>query len=302
MGADAVCIKDMAGLLSPYDAYDLVSAIKQAIKLPLHLHCHYTSGMASMTYLKAIEAGVDVVDTCLAPFALRTSMPAIEPIIAALQGTDREPLIELRKLLVLSEHLENIAPKYNSYLANQKLSIIDNGVLAHQIPGGMISNLTGQLKEMNALDRLDDIYKEVVQTRKDMGYPPLVTPVSQIVGAQAVLNVLFGRYERVSNQLKDLVLGLYGRTPVPIDPELTKKILKNHKRGQEPIKGRPADYLEPEIEAAKKQIGDLGRTDEDVLAYILYPATMEKFLQAKYGKDSSPNAGGKNIPGKKAAA
>lgn len=302
MGADAVCIKDMAGLLSPYDAYDLVSAIKKEIKLPLHLHCHYTSGMASMTYLKAIEAGVDVVDTCLAPFALRTSMPAIEPIIAALQGTDREPLIELRKLLVLSEHLENIAPKYNSYLANQKLSIIDNGVLAHQIPGGMISNLTGQLKEMNALDRLDDIYKEVVQTRKDMGYPPLVTPVSQIVGAQAVLNVLFGRYERVSNQLKDLVLGLYGRTPVPIDPELTKKILKNHKRGQEPIKGRPADYLEPEIEAAKKQIGDLGRTDEDVLAYILYPATMEKFLQAKYGKDSSPNAGGKNIPNKKAAA
>ena len=175
-------------------------------------------------------------------------------------------------------------------------------MLAHQIPGGMISNLTGQLKEMNALDRLDDIYKEVVQTRKDMGYPPLVTPVSQIVGAQAVLNVLFGRYERVSNQLKDLVLGLYGRTPVPIDPELTKKILKNHKRGQEPIKGRPADYLEPEIEAAKKPIGDLGRTDEDVLAYILYPATMEKFLQAKYGKDSSPNAGGKNIPGKKAAA
>lgn len=166
---------------------------------------------------------MDVIDTCLAPFALRTSMPAIEPIIAALQGTDREPAIELHKLLILGEHLESIAPKYNSYLANQKLSIIDNGVLAHQIPGGMISNLTGQLKEMNALDRLDEIYKEVVQTRKDMGYPPLVTPVSQIIGAQAVLNVLFGRYVRVSNQLKDLVLGLYGRTPMPIDPELTKK-------------------------------------------------------------------------------
>ncbi len=302
MGADTVCIKDMAGLLSPYDAYDLVSAIKKAIKLPLHLHCHYTSGMASMAYLKAIEAGVDVVDTCLAPFALRTSMPAIEPIIAALQGTEREPVIELNRLLVLGEHLENIAPKYSSYLANQKLSIIDNGVLAHQIPGGMISSLTGQLKEMNALDRLDEIYKEVVQTRKDMGYPPLVTPVSQIVGAQAVLNVLFGRYARVSNQLKDLVLGLYGRTPVPIDSELARKILKNYKKGEEPLTGRPADYLDPEIDAARKQLGDLGRTDEDVLAYILYPATMEKFLQAKYGKDSSPGAGGKNIPDKKAAA
>ncbi len=275
---------------------------KKAIKVPLHLHSHYTSGMASMAYLKAIEAGVDVIDTCLAPFALRTSMPAIEPIIAALQGTDREPAIELHKLLILGEHLESIAPKYNSYLANQKLSIIDNGVLAHQIPGGMISNLTGQLKEMNALDRLDEIYKEVVQTRKDMGYPPLVTPVSQIIGAQAVLNVLFGRYVRVSNQLKDLVLGLYGRTPMPIDPELTKKILKNYKRGQEPITGRPADYLEPEIEAARKQIGALARTDEDLLAYILYPATMEKFLQNKCGKDSLQGTESKNIPNKKAAA
>ena len=282
MGADAICIKDMAGILSPFDAYDLVSAIKKEIKLPLHLHSHYTSGMASMTYLKAIEAGVDVVDTCLAPFALRTSMPAIEPIVAALRGTARETGMDLNKLLVLGEHLESIAPKYNHFLANNKLSIIDNGVLAHQIPGGMISNLTGQLKEMNALDRLGEIYKEVVQTRKEMGSPPLVTPVSQIIGAQAVLNVLFGRYVRISNQLKDLVLGMYGKTPMPIDPELTKKILKNYKRGQEPISGRPADYLEPEIEAASKSIGHLARNEEDVLAWILYPATMEKFLQTKY--------------------
>jgi pyruvate carboxylase subunit B len=302
MGAEAICIKDMAGLLSPFDAYDLVCAIKKEIKVPLHLHSHYTSGMASMTYLKAIEAGVDVVDTCLAPFALRTSMPAIEPLVAALQGTERATGIDLHKLLLLGEHLENIAPKYNHLLANHKLSIIDNGVLAHQIPGGMISNLTGQLKEMNALDRLGEIYKEVVQTRKDMGYPPLVTPVSQIIGAQAVLNVLFGRYVRVSNQLKDLVLGLYGRTPMPVDPELTKKILKNYKRGEEPVKGRPADYLKPEIEAARKQLGNLGRTDEDVLAYILYPATMEKFLQAKYATDLPAGAGVKSFPGKKVAA
>ncbi|MEI6611165.1 MAG: pyruvate carboxylase subunit B, partial [Deltaproteobacteria bacterium] len=283
MGADAICIKDMAGILSPYDAYDLVSAIKKEIKLPLHLHSHYTSGMASMTYLKAIEAGVDVVDTCLAPFALRTSMPAIEPIVAALRGTERETAMDLNKLLVLGEHLESISPKYSAHLSTHKLSIIDNGVLAHQIPGGMISNLTGQLKEMNALDKLGEIYKEVVQTRKEMGNPPLVTPVSQIVGAQAVLNVLFGRYVRISNQLKDLVLGMYGKTPMPIDLELTKKILKNYKRGQEPITVRPADLLPPEIEEARKSIGHLARNDEDVLAWILYPATMEKFLQTKYG-------------------
>ena len=290
MGADAICIKDMAGILSPYDAYDLVSAIKKEIKLPLHLHSHYTSGMASMTYLKAIEAGVDVVDTCLAPFALRTSMPAIEPIVAALRGTEREIAMDLNKLLVLGEHLESISPKYSAHLSTHKLSIIDNGVLAHQIPGGMISNLTGQLKEMNALDRLGEIYKEVVQTRKDMGNPPLVTPVSQIVGAQAVLNVLFGRYVRISNQLKDLVLGLYGKTPVPIDQALAKKILKNYKRGQDPISVRPADLLSPEIEEARKSIGHLARNDEDVLAWILYPATMEKFLQTKYGISGSATA------------
>jgi Pyruvate/oxaloacetate carboxyltransferase len=157
MGADTVCIKDMSGILSPYDAYDLFTALKKEIKVPLHLHTHYTSGMGSMSCLKAIEAGVDIIDTCLAPFALRTSMPAIEPLVASLRGTPRDSGIDLHKLLKLGEHLENIAPKYNHHLANHKLSIIDNGVLAHQIPGGMISNLTGQLKEMNALNRLDEI-------------------------------------------------------------------------------------------------------------------------------------------------
>jgi pyruvate carboxylase subunit B len=290
MGADTVCIKDMAGLLSPYDAYDLFTALKKEIKVPLHLHTHYTSGMASMSCLKAIDAGVDIIDTCLAPFALRTSMPATEAMVAALRGTPRDSGIDLYNLLKLGEHLEDIAPKYNHLLANHKLSIIDNGVLAHQIPGGMISNLTGQLKEMNALHRLDEIYSEVEQTRKDMGYPPLVTPVSQIVGAQAVLNVLFGRYVRISNQFKDLVLGLYGKTPAPIDQGLAKKILKNYKRGQEPVSGRPADYLPPEMEAAAKSIGNLARNDEDVLAWILYPATMEKFLQKKYGVNQSVSA------------
>jgi len=288
MGADSICIKDMAGLLSPYDAFNLFTALKKAVTVPLHLHTHYTSGMGSMSYLKAIEAGVDIIDTCLAPYALRTSMPACEPIVAAVQGTGRDSGINLYKLLELSEHLEQIAPKYKHLLADQRLSIIDNGVLAHQIPGGMISNLTSQLKEMKALERLPEIYKEVVQTRKDMGYPPLVTPASQIIGSQAVLNVLFGRYVRVSNQLKDLVLGLYGKTPAPIDKDLAGKILKNNKRGQDPITGRPADDLPPEIEDAKKTIGGLARTDEDLLGWILFPQTMEKYLKMKYAVD--PNA------------
>ena len=261
--------------------------------MPLHLHTHYTSGMGSMSYLKAVEAGVDIIDTCLAPYALRTSMPACEPIVAAFQGTPKDSGINLYKLLELSEHLENIAPKYKHLLADHRLSIIDNGVLAHQIPGGMISNLTSQLKEMKALDRLSEIYTEVVQTRKDMGYPPLVTPASQIIGSQAVLNVLFGRYVRISNQLKDLVLGLYGKTPAPIDKDLTAKILKNYKRGQTPITGRPADELPPEIEEAKKTIGHLARTDEDLLGWILFPQTMEKYLQTKYGNDVPPSASAK---------
>jgi pyruvate carboxylase subunit B len=282
MGADTVCIKDMAGMLSPYDAYDLFTAMKKEVKVPLHLHTHYTSGMGSMTYLKAIEAGVDIVDTCLAPFALRTSMPAIEPLVAALRGTKRATGMDLHRLMLLGDHLEKIAPKYNNHLANHRLSVIDSGVLAHQIPGGMISNLTGQLKEMKATNRLEEIYAEVALTREDMGSPPLVTPISQIIGAQAALNVLFGRYVKLTYQIRDLVLGLYGRTPLPINPELAKKILLHCKRGREPLTGRPADYLPPEIAKAKKRIGDLARTDEDILAYILYPATMQEFLQKKY--------------------
>ena len=179
---------------------------------------------------------------------------------------------------------------YLSFTRFLKLSIIDGGVLAHQIPGGMISNLVSQLKEMNALHRMGEIHKEIVQIRKEMGYPPLVTPSSQIIGSQAVLNVLFGRYVRISNQLKDLVLGLYGKTAVPIDKELTAKILKNYKRGQEPISVRPADLLPPEMEEARKTIGHLARTDEDLLGWILFPQTMEKYLQGKYHDGATQSA------------
>lgn len=290
MGADSIVIKDMAGIVSPYDIYDLVTEMKKITKIPLHLHTHYTSGMASMTYIKAIEAGIDIVDTCLAPYALRTSMPAIEPLVVSLEGTKREIKMDVKKLIKLGEHLEKIAPKYQKHLATNKLSLIDAGVLAHQIPGGMISNLVSQLKEMNAVDRLPEVHAEIPRARKDAGTPPLVTPTSQIVGVQAVMNVISGRYKMVNNQFADLVYGLYGKTPTPIDPEISKVVLKRHKRGQTPITGRPADYLEPELEANKKKIGDLAKTDEDLLVYSLYPATGEQYLKWKYGIEPMPDS------------
>ncbi len=288
MGADTLCIKDMAGIMAPYDIAWLISELKKNISIPIHLHTHYTSGMASMTYLKAIEAGVDIIDTCLAPFGLRTSQPAIEPIVAALTGTPRDPGLNLSALLEIGEHLETIAPKYKEYLATNRLSVIDTAVLVHQVPGGMISNLVSQLKEAKALDRLSEVYAEVPKTRRELGTPPLVTPTSQIVGVQAVLNVLLGKYKMVTNQVKDLVFGLYGKTPTPIDPEVQKLVLKNYKRGQTPITGRAADYLEPELEEARNKIGDLAKDDFDLLIYALYPTTGEQFLKWKYGLEEKP--------------
>ena len=213
MGADTLCLKDMAGIMAPFDIAKLITELKKEITIPIHLHTHYTSGMASMIYLEAIKAGVDIVDTCLAPFALRTSQPAIEPIVATLHGTTRDPGFDLSLLLELGDYLETVAPKYRDYLAKHKMSVIDTGVLAHQVPGGMISNLVSQLSQAKALDRLDEVYKDVAITRRELGTPPLVTPTSQIVGVQAVLNVLFGRYKMVTNEVKDLVYGLYGKTP-----------------------------------------------------------------------------------------
>jgi pyruvate carboxylase subunit B len=289
MGADSIAIKDMAGIVAPYDIYDLITELKKVTRLPLHFHTHYTSGMASMAYLKAIEAGVDIVDTCLAPYALRTSMPAVEPLVVTLQGTRRDTGMDVQKLIELGEHLEKIAPKYEKHLATNKLSLIDAGVLAHQIPGGMISNLVSQLKEMNALHRLDEVYADIPRTRKEAGTPPLVTPTSQIVGVQAVMNVVVGRYKMVSKPFADLMCGFYGKTPTPIDPEVQKGILKRHKKGQIPVTGRAADYLEPELEEARRKIGDLAKTEEDLLTYALYPSTGEQFLKWKYGVEPMPD-------------
>ncbi len=288
MGADTLCLKDMAGIMAPFDIARLITELKKVISIPIHLHTHYTSGMASMVYLEAIKAGVDIVDTCLAPFALRTSQPAVEPIVATLYGTTRDPGFKLSLLLELGDYIETIAPKYRDYLAKNKMSVIDTGVLEHQVPGGMISNLVSQLKEAKALDRLAEVYKEVAVARKELGTPPLVTPTSQIVGVQAVLNVLFGKYKMVTNEVKDLVYGLYGKTPTPVDPEVQKKVLKGYKRGDTPVTGRAADYLEPELEENREKIGDLAKDDFDLLIYSLYHTTGEQFLKWKYGLEERP--------------
>ncbi len=288
MGADTLCLKDMAGIMAPFDIAKIITELKRTLSIPIHLHTHYTSGMASMVYLEAIKAGVDIIDTCLAPFALRTSQPAVEPIVATLYGTVRDPGFDLALLLEMGDFLETVAPKYRDYLAKHKMSVIDTGVLMHQVPGGMISNLVSQLKQANALDRLDEVYREVAVTRKELGTPPLVTPTSQIVGVQAVLNVLFGKYKMVTNEVKDLVYGLYGKTPTPIDPEVQAKVLKNYKRGQTPVTGRAADYLEPELEEARRKVGDLAKDDYDLLIYALYPTTGEQFLKWKYGLEEKP--------------
>jgi pyruvate/oxaloacetate carboxyltransferase len=290
MGADSLCLKDMAGIMAPFDIARLITELKKVIKIPIHLHTHYTSGMASMVYLEAIKAGVDIVDTCLAPFALRTSQPAVEPIVATLVGTDRDPEFNLNLLLECGQHIETVAPKYRDYLAKHTMSVIDTGVLVHQVPGGMISNLVSQLKEAKALHRLQEVYREVAVTRKELGTPPLVTPTSQIVGVQAVLNVLFGKYKMVTNEVKDLVYGLYGKTPTPVDPEVQKKVLKGYKRGETPITGRAADYLEPELEKARAKIGNLAKDDFDLLVYALYPTTGEQFLKWKYGLEQRPTS------------
>jgi pyruvate carboxylase subunit B len=285
MGADSICIKDMAGILNPYDAFELIGALKRTIKLPIQLHCHYTSGMASMTYLKAVEAGVDILDCAIAPFGLRSSEPAIEPIVAALKGKVRSPGLDLEKLFEIGQYLETIAPKYRQFLNTTQMSIIDTAVLEHQIPGGMLTNLVSQLKEADALDRINKVYEELPRTRKELGYPPLVTPTSQIVGTQAVQNVLFGRYKMISSQVKDYVYGLYGRPPVPIDPRVQKIVLHGYPKGDKPITCRAADTLEPEMEKARDAVKDLAQDERDVLIYALYPTTGLRFLKWKYGKE-----------------
>src|SRR5271157_1044898 len=282
MGADSFCIKDMAGIISPYDAYDLISALKANLKIPVHLHTHYTSGMASMACLKGIEAGADGIDTCVAPFALRSSHPAVEPFIVTLLGTDRDTGLDLTKFPEINEYLESIVEKYMQFADTTKFSAIDIGVLMHQIPGGMISNLVSQLKQAKAVHRIHEVYEEIPRTRADMGYPPLVTPTSQIVGVQSVLNVIAGRYKMITKEVRDYFYGLYGRPPAPVNPDVQKKALKGYERGETPIDIRPADVLQPEMERAREALKGISDRMGDVLIYALYPMTGLEFLKKKY--------------------
>lgn len=278
-GADSLCIKDMAGLLTPYTAYDLVKKMKKAVKIPIQLHSHYTSGVASMTYLKAVEAGVDVVDTTLSPLALGTSQPPTEPLVATLEGTEYDTGLDLNTLTEVAEYFKPLREKYlASGLLDTKVLGVDINTLKYQVPGGMLSNLVSQLKQQGKEDKLDDVLREVPEVRKDLGYPPLVTPTSQIVGTQAVLNVLMGeRYKMVTKETKGICKGEYGRTPVPIDDEFRKKIIGNEKA----IKCRPADLIKPELEKLKKECAEWIEQPEDVLSYALFDQVAVKFFEQR---------------------
>jgi len=277
MGADSICIKDMAGLLLPYDAFELVKALKETVKIPIELHTHYTSGVGSMTYLKAIEAGCDIVDTALSPLALGTSQPPTEPLVATLAGTPYDTGLHLDLLAEISEHFRGVRERWlASGLIDPKMLGVDVNALKYQVPGGMLSNLVSQLKQAGKIDQLDEVLQEVPRVRKDFGYPPLVTPSSQIVGTQAVMNVIAGeRYKMVPKESKAVVKGEYGQTPAPIDPDVMKKILGD----ETPITCRPADLLTPELDNTRIKAAEWIEQEEDVLTYAMFPQVAEKFFQ-----------------------
>lgn len=287
LGADSICIKDMAGLLLPKPAYDLVKAIKEEVNVPIEVHSHYTSGVASMTYLKAIEAGADIIDTDMSPLSMGTAQPATEVMVAALQGTDYDTNLNLSSLKEITDYFKPIREEdIKSGLLNTKMLGVDISTLIYQVPGGMLSNLVSQLKNANAEDKYDAVLAEIPKVRANLGYPPLVTPSSQIVGTQAVLNVLMGeRYKMVPKETKDIVRGMYGQTPVPISEEIRKKIIGD----EEPITCRPADLIEPEMAKFEAEMKDYKLQEEDVLSYALFPQqAMDyfKFRQAqKFGVD-----------------
>ena len=287
MGADSICIKDMAGLMLPYAAYDLVKALKENVKVPIQIHTHYTSGVASMTYLKAIEAGCDVVDCAISPLALGTSQPPTESVVATLKGTEYDTGLDINKLNEIAEYFKPLREEYlNSGLLDAKVLRVDINTLIYQVPGGMLANLVSQLKQSNALDKFEEVLKEIPKVREDFGFPPLVTPTSQIVGTQAVLNVLMGeRYKMVPKESKALVKGEYGKTPAPVNPEIQKKILN----GEKPITKRPADFIKPELKNIKNEMKEYLEQDEDVLSYALFPSVAKKYFEfrkaEKYGID-----------------
>lgn len=286
-GADSICIKDMAGLLTPYGTYDLVKALKETVNIPIQLHSHYTSGLASMVQLKGIEAGVDVIDTAMSPLAMGTSHPATESMVAALQGTEYDTGLDLKALTEIREFFVPLREKYiKEGLLNTKMLGVDANTLLYQVPGGMLSNLLNQLKQAGKEDKLEEVLAEVPRVREDSGYPPLVTPTSQIVGTQSVFNVIMGeRYKMVTKEFKDMVAGKYGKTPCDIDPEFRKKICGD----EQIIDCRPADLLKPELDSFKDQIAEYYEQEEDVLSFAQFDQVAVKFFQQrrdkKYGLD-----------------
>ena len=278
-GADSICIKDMAGLLVPYETYDLVKAIKETVKIPIQLHSHFTAGIADMVMIKAIEAGADVIDTAMSPLALGTSHPATESMVAALQGTPYDTGLDLKKLSEISAYFRTLRKKYlDNGLLNPKMLEVDTNALIYQVPGGMLSNLVSQLKQAGKEDKLEEVLQEVPRVREDAGYPPLVTPSSQIVGTQAVFNIIGGeRYKMVTKEFKGLVRGEYGATPVPIKPEFIKKIIGD----EEPITCRPADRLEPELDKMRDEMKEWYEQEEDVLTYAQFGQVAVKFFEKR---------------------
>ncbi|WP_281745964.1 pyruvate carboxylase subunit B [Thermanaerovibrio acidaminovorans] len=287
MGADSICIKDMAGLLSPTEAGKLVSAIKSRIgRVPLQVHSHYTSGFAAMTYLASIMAGADVVDCAISPFSMGTSQPATETMVAALAGGAFDTGLSLEKLLPVAEHFSRLREKYSKLIMG--VQGVDINILIYQVPGGMYSNLQSQLKEQGALHKLREVLEEVPRVRKEMGYPPLVTPTSQIVGSQAAANVLVGeRWKVVPKEVRQVFQGYYGRTPAPVDPEIQRKVLGD----EEPITCRPGELLEPELERAYREVEPWVLQPEDVLSYVLFPQVAKDFLPRKYARSTLRDVG-----------
>ena len=286
MGASTICIKDMAGIMGPKEAYDLVSAIKDAApELPIDLHTHSTTGLAFMTYLKAVEAGVDIIDTAISPFSGGTSQPATETLAYALRQLGYEVDLDDKCTKKMADYFKTVRDDYiKDGTLMPKSMATDTQCLTYQIPGGMLSNLLSQLKQVNALDRFDEVLVETPKVRKDMGYPPLVTPTSQMVGVQAVRNVLDGqRYKSVSKEIKAYCRGEYGHTPAPIDPEIQKMILGD----EQPLTVRYADTLEPVVDKTREKLGDLARSDEDVLSYIAFPNLAEKFFEERKAKEEN---------------
>lgn len=280
MGADTICIKDMAGLLTPGAAFDLVSKLKEKVSAPIHIHSHDSSGLAAMSYLKAVEAGAEIIDTALSSLASGTSQPPTESIVAALKDTPYDTGLDLALLSDIADYFREVRKKYKKF--ESEFTAINTKTLVVQIPGGMISNLANQLREQNALDKMNDVYAEIPKVRKDMGYPPLVTPTSQVVGTQATLNVLMGeRYKVITSETRNYFKGLYGRPPGPVDEDARKKAIGDEK----PIACRPADLLEPELDKLMREIDGKAKSVEDILSYALFPiVALEFFEQREAGK------------------